>query len=291
MKNQSSSAGILWIIAAVGCLALHDSIARQMVLGLPLAVVIWIRYLGQATVMSATALARGKIDAWRCHKPVVHLARAVFLVALSLTFMGGLRYVPLAQSTALLFLAPLFVLVISRLVFDEQVRLIQWLAVVGGLAGVYLVIQPGAGHFDWNYLWPCAGAFFLSCYQLATRMGARFDNAESATLWLGLYATLLCSLIIPWYWQSPSPTQWIGLIGMGCIGSLAHWFFATAYSKASPALLAPFTYVQVPFSALLGFVFFSSLPTPSAWAGIALIMLSGLIVALPDNKRRAHTLA
>lgn len=290
MKTQSSAAAILWIIAAVGCLALHDAIARKMVQGLPLAVVIWVRYLGQATVMSGTALARPRAEVWRCRKPVLHLARAIFLIALSLTFMGGLRHVPLAQSTALLFLAPLFVLVISRLAFGEQVRPLQWLAVLGGLAGVYLVVQPGPEHFDWNYLWPCTGAFFLSCYQLTTRLGARFDNAESATLWLGLFATLLCSLIVPWYWQPPSATQWIGLIGMGCIGSLAHWFFAMAYSKASPALLAPFTYVQVPFSALLGFVFFSALPTPAAWAGIALIMLSGLVVALP-GKRRLHAFA
>ncbi|MDR0278749.1 MAG: DMT family transporter [Paucimonas sp.] len=273
------------IVCAVAGLCAHDAIARHMVQGLPVVVVIWARYLGQAVLMGGAALLRRDGRAWACRRPDLHFLRALFLVALSICFIAGLRHVPLAEATALNFLAPLFVLLLSRLVFGERVHAGQWLAVLLGLVGVALVVNPASGLFTWAALLPCAAAFFLSCYQLATRQAAGADSAHSSTLWLGVFALLLCSVLLPWFWTQPSAAQWLGLAGMALAGTLAHWLFAAAYARATPARLAPFTYVQIPFAALLGFVLYSSLPGLLAWWGIVLILSSGLLVVLPTLAR------
>jgi len=272
---------MLLIVCAVAGLAVHDAIARHLIQGLPVVVVIWARYLGQAVLMGAAALLRREAGTWRCRRPGLHFLRALFLVALSLCFIAGLRHVPLAEATALNFLAPLFVLLLSRLLFGEGVRPGQWLAVLLGLVGVVLVVNPASGLFSWAALLPCAAAFFLSCYQLATRLAAGADSPASATLWLGLFALGLCCVLLPWFWTLPSPQQWLGLGGMALAGTVAHWLFAAAYARATPASLAPFTYVQIPCSALLGFVLYASLPGALAWWGIGLILCSGLLVVLP----------
>lgn len=284
MKPTATRIAALLIVSAVACLALHDAVASQMVQGLPVAVVIWVRYLGQSALMVGAAVVRRRREAWACRRPGLHFLRALFLVALSLCFIGGLRYVPLAQATALNFLAPLFVLLLSRLVFRERVRRVQWLAVALGLVGVVLVVNPAGGTFDWAGLLPCGAAFFLSCYQLATRAAADADRPESATLWLGLFALALCSVLLPWFWVAPTASQWLGLVAMGLVGTAAHWLFAAAYAKASPASLAPFTYAQIPCSAVLGYLMYAALPGTLAWWGIALILLSGVLVVLPSTR-------
>lgn len=288
MNSTVSRTGAMLIVFAVACLSLHDALARQMVQGLPVVVVIWVRYLGQSVVMAGAAISKGNSAAWKCRRPGLHLLRAFFLVALSICFIAGLRFVPLAEATALNFLAPLFVLVLSKVLFGEAVRLSQWIAVLVGLIGVALVVNPAGELFTWAALLPCAAAFFLSCYQLATRAAANKDTPQSATLWLGLFACALCSALLPWFWQAPTALQWLGLSGMALVGTTAHWLFAAAYSRASPARLAPFTYVQIPCSALLGYLMYSSFPGALAWWGILLILLSGLMVILPSLLRPAR---
>ncbi|NIE75938.1 DMT family transporter [Pantoea sp. Ap-967] len=289
MNSSVTRTAALLIVLAVACLSMHDAIARQMVQGLPVVVVIWVRYLGQTLVMGSAAISRRSLAAWTCRRPGLHFLRAFFLVALSLCFIGGLRFVPLAEATALNFLAPLFVLVLSKLFFSEAIRPSQWIAVLVGLLGVALVVNPAGELFTWAALLPCGAAFFLSCYQLATRAAANQDTPESATLWLGLFALALCSAMLPWFWEAPSALQWLGLSGMALVGTTAHWLFAAAYSRASPARLAPFTYVQIPCSALLGYLMYSTFPDVLGWWGISMILISGLMVILPSIVRGARS--
>lgn len=289
MNSSVTRTAALLIVLAVACLSMHDAIARQMVQGLPVVVVIWVRYLGQTLVMGGAAISRRSFAAWTCRRPGLHFLRAFFLVALSLCFIGGLRFVPLAEATALNFLAPLFVLVLSKVFFSEAIRPSQWIAVLVGLLGVALVVNPAGELFTWAALLPCGAAFFLSCYQLATRAAANQDTPESATLWLGLFALALCTAMLPWFWEAPSALQWLGLSGMALVGTTAHWLFAAAYSRASPARLAPFTYVQIPCSALLGYLMYSTFPGVLGWWGISMILISGLMVILPSIVRSARS--
>lgn len=289
MNSSVTRTAALLIVLAVACLSMHDAIPRQMVQGLPVVVVIWVRYLGQTLVMGGAAISRRSFAAWTCRRPGLHFLRAFFLVALSLCFIGGLRFVPLAEATALNFLAPLFVLVLSKVFFSEAIRPSQWIAVLVGLLGVALVVNPAGELFTWAALLPCGAAFFLSCYQLATRAAANQDTPESATLWLGLFALALCTAMLPWFWEAPSALQWLGLSGMALVGTTAHWLFAAAYSRASPARLAPFTYVQIPCSALLGYLMYSTFPGVLGWWGISMILISGLMVILPSIVRSARS--
>src|SRR5699024_7585608 len=83
----------------------------------------------------------------RTQRPWLQLARGMSLLSISLLFISGLRYIPLAEATAVIFLAPLIVTVLSAAILSEKVSKAQWLAVCVGFLGVVLIVRPGGALF------------------------------------------------------------------------------------------------------------------------------------------------
>ncbi|WP_456021883.1 DMT family transporter [Pseudomonas protegens] len=270
----------LMVCGAAFFLAFHDAVARHLIAELPIVILIWTRYLVHLLVMSPSGWTQAGRAVLRSRCLGMHFLRAVCLLVLSGCFITGLQYIPLAEATALNFLAPLFVLVLSRMVFGETVSRLQWGAVALGLLGVMLIVRPGGGLLTPAALLPCGAAFFFSIYQLLTRVTSRTDSASTSTLWLGVFAFLLATLLLPFFWTAPKGDQWLWLIFLGLAGTGAHWLLASAYRLESPVFLAPFSYTQIVFSGLLGVLMFGTWPSSVAVVGILLIAISGLVTVL-----------
>jgi drug/metabolite transporter (DMT)-like permease len=274
------------LIAALGVcsagffLAVHDATAKHLIQTLPVVVVIWARYLVHVLIMIGWALRQPAGVGFRSGYHFRHFLRASCLVALSLCFITGLKFVPLAESTALNFLCPLFVLALSAIFLHEQIHSRQWLAVLLGLIGVVIIVRPRGELFTPAALLPCMAALLLSVYQLLTRTVSEGDQAGTSNLWLGAYAVLIMTGMLPFFWALPSLPEIAGMIAMGVAGTCAHAFLAFSYKNASPAYLAPFGYVQIAFSGCLGFVLYGFIPSSATLAGILLIVVSGLVVVL-----------
>jgi drug/metabolite transporter (DMT)-like permease len=277
-KTTASRQGAaLLICMAAFFLAVHDAMARHLIAALPVVMLIWVRYFLQAVLMSAWGWARSGPAVFSTRHRGLHFIRAQCLVALSVCFIVGLKYVPLAEATALNFLSPLFVLVISRFVLGESVAPSQWAAVAAGLVGVLMIVRPGGELFVPAALLPCSAALFLSIYQLVTRAASRFDSPATSTIWLGIFAFLIASFALPLFWVTPTLGDLSWMLAMGLAGTFAHWLLASAYQSASPSFLAPFSYIQIVFSIFLGFVLYSTFPSVVAVGGVLLIATSGLI--------------
>lgn len=276
-STASRQSAALLVCMAAFFLAIHDAMARHLIATLPVVMLIWVRYFLQAVLMSAWGWARSGPTVFSTRHLGLHFVRAQCLVALSVCFIVGLKYVPLAEATALNFLSPLFVLVISRLVLRESVVLSQWAAVAVGLAGVLMIVRPGGELFVPAALLPCSAAFFLSIYQLVTRAASRFDSPATSTIWLGIFAFLIASFALPLVWVTPTLDDLSWMLPMGLAGTFAHWLLASAYVSASPSFLAPFSYIQIVFSVFFGFVLYSTFPSFAALGGVLLISIGGLI--------------
>lgn len=281
---EARRAAAFMVCGAAFFLALHDAMAKHLITTLPVVMLICVRYFLQAVLMSAWSWAQSGSAAFKSRHLGLHFLRAQCLVALSICFIVGLKYVPLAEATALNFLSPLFVLVISRLVLHESVVPSQWCAVVSGLIGVLLIVRPGGDLFAPAALFPCFAAFFLSIYQLLTRAASRFDSPGTSTIWLGIFACLIACLALPIFWVTPAIGDLLWILPMGLAGTFAHWLLACAYQSESPSFLAPFSYIQIVFSAVLGFALYSTFPSSVAIAGVFLIAISGLITISRQKK-------
>ena len=109
--------------------------------------VVWARYLVHTLLMVAVFVPRNGLAVIRSRRPLMQLARALCLIGTSLFFTTGLRYLPLAEATAVNFLAPLLVTALSVPLLKEKVSLGQWLAVLTGFIGVLFIVRPGGALF------------------------------------------------------------------------------------------------------------------------------------------------
>ncbi|MGQ7819197.1 DMT family transporter [Metapseudomonas furukawaii] len=276
--------GILLVVLATFLFAGHDALSKYLGGLYPVIMVVWARYLVHTLLMAGIFLPRAGLRVLRSRRPGLQVLRALSLLSTSLLFTAGLQFIPLAEATAVNFLAPVLVTALSVPLLGERVSLVQWLAVVMGFIGVLVIVHPGGELFTPAILFPLGSALGFCLYQLLTRKLAAHDSPTTSNFFAGLCNTLVMSALVPFFWQLPNWEGWLLLLALGAAGMTAHLLLTQAFRHAAPALLAPFGYCQIVFAGLLGFLVFSHTPEASTLAGIAIICLSGLGAAWMQRK-------
>lgn len=217
-----------------------------------------------------------KLQRWQ-----LALGRGGMLVIAQMCFYFSLSRMELATATTLAFAGPLFVTTLSIPLLGHRVGWWRGIAVLVGFIGVLLVMQPGGEIFTLAALLPVTAAFFYALSSLT----ARFFDQSVATAHINLYAsvgTLIGSLIIVLLLADWQPVQnwrhWCWLLAMGTAGGIAVLLMISAYRMTRPGNLAPFEYMGIPFSFVLGWWFFSESPFDRLFPGTLLIVCAGLIV-------------
>ncbi|MFS2155733.1 DMT family transporter [Pseudomonas sp. Pseusp122] len=269
----------MWLMACVGLVfASHDSISKILIFSLPVIFVAWVRYCIHTLLVTGMIISSKGPRVFHTKRPWLHLLRAFCLLGDSLTFMFGLTHVPIAESTALVFLAPAFVTILSPLLFGIKASRYQWLSVIVGFTGVLIIINPASDAFSLWMLFPLASAFFFAVYQLLTQLAGETDSPSVCSFYVGIFCTLIMSVVVPFYWATPDTRQWILLGVLGSLGLAAHFLLAKSYCYASSTVLAPLGYLQIIFATIYGVLLFNGYPVLSSLLGIGLIFISGLLV-------------
>lgn len=280
--------GILLIIAATFMFASHDALSKYLSGFYPVVLVVWARYLVHTLLMAGIFMPQSGFRILRTRHPLLQLLRALCLLGCSLFFTSGLMFIPLAEATAVNFLAPLIVTALSVPLLGEKVSRGQWVAVSLGFIGVLIVVHPGGELFTPAVLLPLCSALCFSFYQLLTRKLSRMDNPTTSNFLAGLVNTLLMTALLPFFWEVPSLAHVLLMVVLGCFGMLAHMLMTQAFRFAAPAMLAPFGYCQILFAGLLGMLIFAHTPDQVSLLGMLVICLSGLAAAWLQ-RRKART--
>ena len=278
--------GILLIVCAGSLLAVHDGMSKYLTYLYPLVMVLWARYAVQSVVMFLLFFPRMRWAIVRTRRPWLQLLRAISLLSISVLFISGLRYIPLGEATAVMFLAPLIVTVLSALVLDEKVSIGQWLAVSVGFLGVLLIVRPGGALFTPAILLPLAASFCFAVYQLLTRRLASTDHAATSNFLSGLFGTLVLTTVLPSQYTLALPAlEWLLILALGVLAMTAHMLLTMALKYSSAATLAPFTYMQIMFAGLIGYLAFGHAPDRLSILGVLVISCSGLAVAYLQHRQ------
>ena len=280
--------GILLILAAGLLLASQDALSKSLTAVYPLLLVVWLRYLSQSVLMLALFAPRMGLNLLRTQRPWLQLVRGLSLVAITLLFYSALRFIPLGEATAVIFLAPLVVIVLSATWLKEHIGRGLWLSVGVGLLGVLLIVRPGGALFTPAILLPLGAAFCFGLYQLLTRRLSSTDHPATSNFLSALVGTLSVSVLLPWFWQMPTLVDGLLMATLGATAMTGHMLLTHAYRFGSAASLAPFTYVQIVTATVLGMLFFDH--TPDLWAilGMAVIILSGFALAWSQHRAPAN---
>ncbi len=281
-----NKSGILLHIAGLWLLSTLDASGKWLVLaGVPVLMVSWMRYAVHTALMTAVVLPRRGKAIFKTQSLPRQLLRGFLMIATTVLFFSVLARLPLAEATAINFMAPLFVMAMAPWLLKEAHRLHRWLGVLVGFAGMLVVVRPGAQLDTVGVALGLLTAFTFALFQIATRRVAH-DDPLTTNYYGGLFGTAALSLALPWFWVTPDLSfwGWVLLVSTGVTGFFGHWLQAAAFSKSPATLLAPFSYMQIISAAVLGWLVFGQVPGQTTALGIALICLAGLGVALTEAR-------
>jgi drug/metabolite transporter (DMT)-like permease len=272
------------------CLTALDTLAKYLVRDHSLFIVVWARYLGQMAVVTPFVWHRAGPGFWRTRNLRLQLVRSAFLLVATVCFFGGLRYLPLAEGSAITFLAPIFIVVLSQPVLGERPTRARWVAAVTGFAGILLLLRPGSSILHPAVLLLIGTALCNGLYQLLTRK-LPGDSAHTTLFYSALVGAIGFTLALPWGLDGAALTwREVGLLLLlGLFAGLAHWLIISAFLLAPATLLTPFTYLQMIWATLFGYVVFGHLPDGWSAAGMAVIVGSGLMLAWQERRRARMT--
>ena len=217
---------------------------------------------------------------------VLNIARGWSLSIATTLFFTGLAVMPLPESTALLFVGPSILTVMSVIFLDEKFTKLKLIALVIGFICVLLITKPGVGRFGWASLYPLGAAFFFSLFFLLTRMGAAKGNPLVVQITSSIHGFVLLVAIIaaislanPSFFIFETPTTiilWTLLPLIGLISAVTHIGMIIAFSFVKASVLAPLNYLEIVSATLLGFFLFDEILDTWSAIGVAIIILSGI---------------
>jgi len=283
-------AGVALQLAALATFVCMDTLVKLLTARFAVPQLMWARFLFGALIVALfLRLATGPLP-WRSRAPGLQTLRSLLLAAANFCFSTALAYVPLADATAVGFASPLLTVALASAWLGEKVTPLRWLGVATGMAGVMIVLRPPFlfggtnASFHWALLLPLATAAFFAVYQILTRKLVALDDPRTTILHTSLAAMLATSLVLPATWSTPSALEWVELVVLGLLGGAGHGLLVLAYSRAPASLLAPLSYSQMIWAMLAGLLVFGDRPDWVGLAGMLVIAVGGLLVALPARR-------
>jgi drug/metabolite transporter (DMT)-like permease len=285
--------GMLLMTIAMLLFPTSDALAKFLTATLTPVQIATARFLLQSLLLLPVLLIykRGRLPAPGVH----HLALGALIGLAVICLFSGLHSLPLANNTALFFIEPLLLTLISALALHETVSRRQWMAVLIGLVGALIVLRPNWAAYGPAAIFPvAAGAFFAGFLALTRVVGGR-DDALTLAFWTGVAATLVLALIMgldllvegqPIMPASlPVLGVWPLLLGVGAIAAATNVLTALALRRAGAGVLAPFQYLEILGATLWGWLIFSEIPDRLTGIGAAIIVGSGLYVFTHQGQR------
>jgi drug/metabolite transporter (DMT)-like permease len=246
------------------------------------------RFIGQAGLALLAALLTRQLAGLRPPGSLwPHLARGLCLGGATLLFFSALRFMAIPDALAIFFVQPMILTALGVLLLRERTDARRLVAAAVGFAGALVIIRPGWSAFGLAALLPLGAALLFATYLLLTRhlsgrgsmLAAQFTAgiAGAGSLGLVLLAGSLAGL--PDASASlPAAADWPMLAGLGLASFVGHGLVVAAFRRAPAGVLAPLDYLEMVSATVLSYLVFGSIPGATTWAGMALIVASGLYI-------------
>jgi drug/metabolite transporter (DMT)-like permease len=288
LPARQTLTGIFLILGAGFLFTVMDATAKHLAQTYPVVEIAWGRYLF-ATLSLPLILHRfGGLATIRSNRLGLQLLRSFFLLCSTVVFWLAVKFIPLADATAISFVGPLMLTALSVPFLKEKVGPRRWAAVLIGFGASLVIIRPGWGMAEPAALLPLLSSAAFAAYAICTRLLSRSDGWTTTLIWSSLLGLILLSLWAPFDWRSPDLAGWLLLAFLGAIGSLGHLLLILAYARAPASTLAPLSYVQLIWSTGIGLVWFGNFPDRWTLTGGAIIAASGLYVIHRERLRRGE---
>ncbi|SLN34432.1 DMT family transporter [Pseudooctadecabacter jejudonensis] len=201
---------------------------------------------------------------------------------------AGLKFLPLPEVTAIRFVTPIAMVVLAAIILGERFRFVRIAAVALGFIGVVIIVAPrlsvGLGSTEaLGVVLTLGSACLAALAQVFVKGMAGQESTTAIVFWFSATATVLSLTTVPFGWVRPTPYELSLLVGAGLVGGLGQILLTASYKYAEAGVLAPFTYVSMLWSVLIGWIWFSEVPTAQMLIGSAFVIAAGIIIVLRER--------
>ncbi len=278
--------GIVLLLLSFLFFSALDATAKHLAQTFAMPLLVWARYAGHFLLMLIFLLPSMRSRLLVTNHPLAHVIRSLMLVGMTGLMVAALPLMPLAEATSMLFITPLFVVILAGPWLKEKIGLGRWLAALVGFSGALIIARPGGSLSGVGALLMLGAAFCYSIYQILTRQMSKTENTLTMIFYSALTGTVVMSLSLPWFLDGPQPTLFEALLlfFLGLAGGIGQYLMTSAFRHAPASMLSPFMYVQIVWATLLGWQLFGQVPDGMSVLGMAIIVGSGLTIVLGERR-------
>lgn len=284
---ETTVTGITLMAIGVASLCVSDAVAKTLTQHYAPIQIMFLRNLIALPFAVLIAWRMGGPDALRSRTPMAHLLRGILWIGATVLFFTSIRYLGLAEATALIFVAPLFITAISAMFLKEQVGWRRWSAVLLGFVGVLVIVRPGTAAFEMVMLLPVATALVYALLMLSARFVDSGESVWTLLLYLTGAGAVLSAALLPFFWQTVRPEDLWLFAGIALFGTAGMTLMTQAFRLAPAAVVAPLDYTALIWATALGWLFWNEVPDSVTFAGAGIIILSGIFTILRERAAQA----
>ena len=287
-KAHNLLKGVLFFMTAIFFISVVDTICKLYTKEFHAVQIVWGYFVGINITLCIFFFIKGEkfSKLKKTDKLILQIIRPGFLVCSISSLFVGLTYLPLAEATAIGFVAPLFITILSVPILKEKVGIHRWSAVIVGLIGVIIIVRPGGSFWHLVSIMPLIGALFFAVFQILTRLLSTTEKTHTTLFYTGIGGLGWSSLIIPFVWVTPTPIHILVFVATGILGTLAHLCMINAFDYAEASLLAPYNYTKLLWVSVFGYFVFDDIPSFEMWVGALVIVSAGLYVLYREQKHK-----
>lgn len=293
VSSTNPLTGALLFVSGLFLFATMDTTVKYLTAHYPVPVVAALRYAVHFLLMVALLAPGHGRRLMQFQRPGWVMVRSLCLVGATLFMMLALQRMPVAESTAIVFLSPLVVVLIAAPVLREQVGPLDWIAALVGFLGIVLIARPGGALDPMGVVFALGAVVVMTGYQLLSRILSSTESTVAMLFHSALVGTVLFGLTLPWFWEGrlpPLPHLALFLL-VGACGGLGHFLFTAAYRQTPASALAPLMYMQLLWAGLLGWLVFGHIPDGYSILGMGIVAACGVAVGLKSHRDRRKAAA
>lgn len=274
--------GTVLFMVGLAMFACLDATTKYLTAHYDVPLIVAARYGVNLLLMVALLAPRHGRQMLTIRRPRWVIVRALSLSVASVAMGLALQRMPVAETSAILFFAPVVVILAAGPLLGERVGTAALFPAALGFAGVLLIVRPGSGLDPIGILFALIAMLANATYQILSRHLIATERNIALLFYTTLTGTLIFGALAPWFLghHTPSLRELAFFFSLGVYGGLGHYLFTAAFRETSASVLAPMNYMQLLFVGLLGWLAFGHLPDAISLIGMAIIAGSGVLVAL-----------
>ncbi len=284
--HQKQLLGISLMVLAVILFPLKDAFVKMMDGYYSAIVVMWMQMLFTSLFyVPVISIKYGPRSLWPAN-PFLQIIRAASLVIGISLFYWAITLVPLAEATAITFVAPLVTTAISPFMLGEKIGIRRWSSVCVGFIGILIVLRPEFGGDRLGYLIAFGAGISIGFFYAFNRLLANKAPALVNLTYSAVIGALLLTPFIFSVWVPPRPEDVFLILAFCAVAAMGQTCLFIAFLYGEASILAPMTLAQIIGATLFGFLFFGDFPDSVSILGILIVIASGVYIAIRETRPR-----